>query len=98
MRDAFRSSPPTVYEMRGSVERTAFVRAWLCLPAHARVCLDFLSYILAYCLVSGSAYLAGLPHSLGPLVLSHASLIVRLVLCYITLIFVDLAYSYLVCA
>ncbi len=36
----------------------------LCSCAHARVCLVFLDYILAYCLVSGSAYLAGLLHSL----------------------------------
>jgi hypothetical protein len=55
------------------VKRTAFVHMWPCLPMRTHVCLVSLSYILAYCSVSGSAYLAGLPHSLGPLVLSHTS-------------------------
>ncbi len=41
-----------------------FVHACLCLHVHTHVCLVFLDYILAYCLVSGSAYLAGLSHSL----------------------------------
>jgi hypothetical protein len=55
------------------VKHTAFVRTWPCLPVHTHVCLVSLGYVLAYCLVSGSAYLAGLPHSLEPLVLSHTS-------------------------
>ncbi len=64
MQDAFCLSAPTMCEMRGSVEHTMFVRAHPCLRAHTCVCLVFLDYILAYCLVSGSAYLAGLLHSL----------------------------------
>jgi hypothetical protein len=55
------------------VKHTAFVRTWPCLPMHTHVCLVSLGYVLAYCLVSGSAYLAGLPHSLEPLVLSYTS-------------------------
>ncbi len=46
------------------VECTVFVCTRPCLRAHACVCLVFLDYILAYCLVSGSAYLAGLLHLL----------------------------------
>jgi hypothetical protein len=48
MQDAFRSSPLTVYEMRGSVERTMFMRAWLCLPTCAHVSSDLLDYLVDY--------------------------------------------------
>jgi hypothetical protein len=46
MRDAFRLSALTVHEMRGSVERTAFICMHLCLCARACVCPDLLDH---YC-------------------------------------------------
>jgi hypothetical protein len=48
MEEAFRSSPPTVYEMRGSVEHTTFVCTWLYLPVHAHVSSDLLDYLVDY--------------------------------------------------
>jgi hypothetical protein len=30
------------------VERTTFMRTWLCLPAHARVSSDLLDYLVDY--------------------------------------------------
>ncbi len=48
MQDAFRSSPPTVYEMRGSVKHPVFVRARPCLCTHTRVSPDLLDYLVDY--------------------------------------------------
>ena len=48
MQDAFHSSSPTVYEMRGGVECTAFVRTWPCLPAHAHICFVPFDYLVDY--------------------------------------------------
>jgi len=64
MQDAFRSSPLTVYEMRGSVKRTMFVRAWVCLPTCACVLPCLLRLHSCLPLSSVPAYLAGLSHTL----------------------------------
>jgi hypothetical protein len=48
MEHAFCLSPLTVCEMRGSVERTAFVRVRPCLPLHAHVSPDLLDYLVDY--------------------------------------------------